>query len=398
MAVSLNRGATVLHDQSGPDPEDLARLEPPTVDRTTWAAVGAIVFVAVLAIAAWWNADTGDAYETTPLVTGHLTQRVTAVGQLEPLDRVEIGSDLTGTVAEVVVDENQLVVRGQVLAKLDPGPFENAVTQSRASAASSRAQVLTSEVELERLQSELDRNERLFARGAATGVDVERSRLDVRAAQSSLQAARATLQQSLASLERTEQDLQDTVIAAPIDGVVVRRLVDEGQTVVSAMAATPLFEIASDLADLKVEVDVDEADVGLVNAGQQATFTVAAWPNRTFIATVAAVDLAADTSQSVVVYETELRVDNTDGALRPGMTATAEIQVGRVEDALLVPTHALRYRPDTHTPPPGDHLWTLDGTDLVAVPVRVGGSDGALTAVYSDSLSDGQVIVVGGGQ
>lgn len=381
-----------------PDPADLAVLEPPRTRRWLWLGGGALALAAILGWALSRGGGGGPQLETVTLASGPLVQRVTAVGQLEPLEQVEIGSDLNGEIVQLEVDVNDRVSAGDVLARLDPEPFETTVTQSRASVATHRANLQKARVELERATAELARTERLFERGAATAVELQEAKLSVAAAGASVDSARASRDQAQATLERADQDLQDTVITSPIDGVVVRRLVDEGQTVVSSMSATPLFEVAADLAALKVDVDVDEADVGLVAAGQPATFTVAAWPDRTFEATVRSVDLAADTTQSVVVYGTELWVDNDEGVLRPGMTATAEIQVGKIEDALLVPTYALRYRPERAQIPDGDHLWTLEADELVAVPVRVGGSDGSTTAVYGDQLSEGMVVVVGGGR
>ena len=381
-----------------PSAEDLAVLEPPESRRWRW--VGAAVGVGALLIAmlALFRGGGDDGYDTVALSSGRLVQRVTAVGQLEPVDHVEIGSDLTGQLVEVLVDENDTVAAGAVLARLDPEPFDNAVTQRRASTASAWATARKASVDLERAQQDLARTKRLYDRGAATEVALSEARLTVEAAQAQVDATRASHRQAAALLERAQNDLRDTVIVSPIDGVVIRRMVDEGQTVVSSMSATPLFEVASDLGALMVEVEVDEADVGLVAPDQPARFTVAAWPDRTFDATVVTVDLAASAASSVVVYGTELHVDNTDGALRPGMTATAEIQVGEVADALLVPTVALRYRPIGIDAPSGDHLWTLDDSELVAVPVRLGGSDGATTAVYGEGLRDGLDVVIGGGR
>jgi HlyD family secretion protein len=347
---------------------------------------------------AWAFTGSGEAaYETAPVERGTLEQRVTAVGQLEPLESVDIGSDLTGHVAEVLVDENDVVRTGDVLARLDPGPFENAVVQARAAVSSGNAGIRKAQVDLERAEQEQSRSEGLFERGATSRVARDEARLQVQSSRALLSSAIASRDQARAALEQAQVNLSDTVITSPIDGVVIRRMVDEGQTVVSAMSATSLFEVASDLADLKVEVEVDEADVGVVHAGQSATFTVSAWPELSFEATVMSVDLAADASSSVVVYGTELRVDNQEGLLRPGMTATAELLVGEVPDALLVPTLALRYRPERMEGPDTDHVWTLSGDTITAVEVRIGGTDGATTAVYGDLPNDA-VVVIGGGR
>ncbi|MEN0065851.1 MAG: efflux RND transporter periplasmic adaptor subunit [Myxococcota bacterium] len=379
-----------------PSTEDLAVLEPPHLQVGWWIGGGLFLLAFMVAAVVWSNGDREHGYDTVSLTTGSLTQRVTAVGQLEPVHHVEVGSDLNGEVLEIGVEVNHPVTSGQMLARLDPEPFENATAQRRAQAQSSAASLEKAEIDLKRAETALGRTERLQGRGAATEVEHDNARLDVEVAQALVRVAQASRDQARASLAQAEQDLRDTVIASPIDGVVVRRHVEEGQTVVSAMAATPLFEVASDLNALKVVVEVDEADVGRVNAGQTAEFTVTAWPGETFNATVRSVDLAADDRATVVVYGTELRVANVDGRLRPGMTATAQIQVGQIDDALLVPTQALRFRPDRRDTPTGDHLWTLNDGQLTPVPVQVGGSDGSLTAVYGDDLVEGLSVVIGG--
>ena len=380
-----------------PTAEDLAVIAPPRGRKWLWAGAGVVAIGSVLCGAWALSGSSISTYETASVERGTLEQRVTAVGQLEPLESVDIGSDLTGQVAEVLVDENDVVRAGDVLARLDPGPFENTVVQSRAAVASGNAGIRKAQVDLERAQQEQTRSETLFERGALARATRDEARLAVQSAQAMLSSAISTRDQARATLERAEVNLADTVITSPIDGVVIRREVDTGQTVVSAMSATSLFEVASDLADLKVEVDVDEADVGVVHAGQSATFTVSAWPEMSFEATVTSVDLAADSSSTVVVYGTELRVDNHEGLLRPGMTVTAEILVSEVADALLVPTLALRYRPESQESPTTDHVWTLTDDKLSPVEVRVGGTDGATSAVYGD-LPIGAMVVIGGGQ
>lgn len=395
MALASNSPVS-LGAPSTPSPDDLARLEPPGLPKAVvWglAIAGAVLFFGLVGLV---RGSGSESYDTVPLASGTLTQRVTAVGKLAPVDQVVVGSDLTGEVLSIEVEVNDQVEAGDTLARLDPEPFESAVAQARASAASARANLTRAEVDLARMEAEQARTARLFERGAATAVANSERQLDVEAAKASVDAARASRDQAVASLTRAEQDLRDTVIVAPIDGVVLRRHVDEGQTVVSAMSATPLFEVASDLRTLTAVVDVDEADVGLVHPGQAATFTVSAWPDRTFDAHVATVDLAADTRSSVVVYGTELRVENPELVLRPGMTATAELLVGEVETTWVVPTWALRFRPDGLEAPDGDHVWTLQDGELVPVSVRVGGSDGALTAVYGDELVEDLAVVVGG--
>lgn len=380
-----------------PSPEDLAVLRAPRSRRWLWGLV--VLALALAGGIAWRLSRAPDAarWETDVVRRGDLVQRVTAVGKLAPLDHVEVGSDLNGTVLTVAVKENDRVSAGQVLATLDPEPFLSEVTRARASAASATATAQKAKIDMDHAELDLARVTQLVASGAAPAGELDDARYALDAARAAVNVANASRDQARAVLERAAQDLRDAEIRSPIDGVVLHRMVDPGQTVVSAMSATPLFDVASDLALLEVEVSVDEADIGQVKVGQKATFTVTTWPDRTFEATVASIDPAADATASVVVYGTHLRVENPDGQLRPGMTATAEIAVGEAKDVLLVPARALRFRPTEPEGPEGPALWTLDGAEPVAVPVTVGASDGVSVVVEGAGVSEGMRVLVGGG-
>ncbi len=377
------------------DPEVAAVLGAAGAHRTrTWLVGGALVAVVLASVGvAALRGGPPPRYETAEVTRGALVEKVTAVGQLEPMDSVEVGSDLSGKVEAVLVDVNQAVTKGQPLARLDPTPFENAVAQAKAQLASARASLSQAKVTEEAARLDAERSARLLERGAATAVDVEDARIAHDQAVASTAAAEAQVALRKAALTEAEDDLADTVITAPIDGVVIVRLVDPGQTVVSSMSATALFTVASDLKDLKAEVGVDEADVGKVVAAQPARFTVSAWPDRTFDAAVATVDLAPQDEDDVVTYDAELRVRNDDRALRPGLTVTAEIEVGRLDDVLLIPTTALRF--EVEGGQEGDDVWVLDGEAPRAVPVTVLGTDGLSTAIRADGLDAGARVIVG---
>ncbi|MEZ4323267.1 MAG: efflux RND transporter periplasmic adaptor subunit [Myxococcota bacterium] len=385
-----------------PSEADLAEIRPKG-RRRAWLAIP-LVLAGLVGVGLWAASLGGSTtdWQTEPVTRGDLDLTVTAVGQLAPEDAVEVGSDLSGRVEAVLVEKNATVHAGQVLAQLDAGPFEHAVSQATAQLSSARASVAKAEVELENARVQRDRTSRLLEKGAVSATELESADLQVRTLEATLQTARAQRDQASASLADARDDLTHTTILSPIDGVVIQRFVDPGQTVVSSMSATALFEVASDLSALEVEVAVDEADVGHVQAGQPARFTVSAHPDATFEAEVVSVDLAPDPDASVVSYPTELRVDNREGLLRPGMTATADIVVTSIEDALQVPTLALRYRPASSGPPAasaaGDRVYVLRDGSAVAVPVRVLGTDGLFTAVVADGLAEGDAIVLGGGR
>lgn len=381
-----------------PSAADLAVIHPP---RRRWGwFVAAGVALAVLGLGGWamMGSSSTTTYQTEPVQRGTLEITVTAVGQLAPEDAVEVGSDLSGRVTAVLVEKNAVVAAGDVLAQLDAAPFEHAVTQASAQLRSARAGVVKSEVELDNAVIERDRTSRLFAKGAVSATDLQDAELQVRLLDAALQTARAQRDQAAASLADAEADLDDTTITSPIDGVIIQRYVDPGQTVVSSMTATALFEVASDLSAMEVEVGVDEADVGQVRTGQTAHFTVSAYSDEQFTAEVVSVDLAPDPDATVVSYPAELRVDNREGLLRPGMTATADILVDSLEDALQVPTLALRYRPERTPAVTGDQVYVLRDGVPVAVPVKVLGTDGLRSAVAAEGLAVDDAIVLGGGR
>lgn len=402
--VAANSPSPTL-SPSAPRAEDLAVIRAPSRGRR-WKIAGAIGLVALLsgALALALRPDGGPAYETATLTRGTLTERVTAVGTLEPISSVEVGSDLSGKVVEVLVAENDVVKTGQVLARLDATPFQTAAAKAEASVASARASAAEAAVAVKKARIGSSRASALLAAGAGTASEAEDAALSLESAEAALKVANAQLASAEATLADARQDLADTVIASPMDGVVIQRLVEPGQTVVSAMSATALFEVASDLRQLKVEVDVDEAEIGRVAQGQTASFTVPAFPLTRFTAQVASVNLAPNADDSVVSYGAELRLDNAESALRPGMTATATLEVGEVSDALLVPTLALRYRPPQGpdaAPTSGDHLWVQRGAQLTPVEVTVIASDGNQSAVMATApgaLGEGDRVVTGGGR
>jgi HlyD family secretion protein len=394
MATNAN---LALHtpEETSATPEDLAVVHPPGRRRGWLAAVGlGVVALGIGLVLARGGQPTP--WETQPATVGALTTTITAVGSLEPLTTVEVGSDQSGELARVLVEQNVSVRAGEVLAELDPDAFQSAVAQANASVLSASASVEKARVTLADAEASRDRTARLEAQGAAAATETQAAVLAVDKARADLQSARANLAQARAELDRAQQDLQDTVIVAPIDGVVVHRYVEPGQTVVSAMQATPLFELASDLHQLQIEARVDEADVGRVRAGQTATFTVSAWPERTFRGEVASVDLAPDPDATVVSYNAELRVDNPDLALLPGMTATAQIEVAALQDVVRVPSAALRYRPEGESQSEQDTVYVLVDDEPQATPVEVLGTDGLMTAVRG--LEAGTHVIVGGGR
>lgn len=333
-----------------------------------WAAI-AIVIIA----AAYFTFGRGDSktvtYTTQDVVKGDLTVTVTATGNLEPRNQVEIGSELSGIVDDVNVDVNDEVKAGQVLAALNTTRLKAQVLQAESSLASAEARVLQADAgakEARANYARLQKVRELSGNKLPSQQDMDVAEAAVARSDGELAAAKAAVAQSRASLETVRTDLGKTEIRSPINGMILVRSVEPGQTVAASLQAPVLFIMAEDLKKMELHVSVDEADVGSVQVGQEASFTVDAYPNRRFSAHITQVHFASSntkassssssssqssaTSTGVVTYETVLEVDNPELLLRPGMTATAEIVTTNIEDAVLVPNAALRFSPETANP------------------------------------------------
>lgn len=387
----------------------------------------AVVAVAAVVAAAglwWWLAAGGDSavtYTMRPVTRGDLTVTVTATGTVEPTNEVLISSELSGTVRSVAVDYNDRVSQGGVLATLDTDKLTANVALAKATLAARAAEVSQAEATAAETAAAYERTMELANRGVSTTQALETAKAADDRAKAALASARANLEIAEANLSISETDLAKAEIKSPIDGVVLARDVEPGQIVAASLSAPVLFTLAEDLSEMELQVDVDEADMGMVRAGDPATFTVEAYKDQTFPARIAQVRLSPETVEGVVTYKAILTVDNSDLLLRPGMTATADITVETVEDSILVPNGALRYappaqqtsdsrgagllgllmpsRPNRPTTPTMDadgrqNIWVLRDGAPVAVAVEVGLSDGTRTAVSGD-ISEEDAVIVG---
>jgi len=329
-----------------------------------WLAI-ALVVIAALYFLFGRNGVKPTTYKTQPVTRGDITVTVTATGNLEPRNQVDIGSELSGTLRAVNVDVNDVVKAGQVLAVLDTSRLNAQVTQAESSLASAQARVLQSEAAAKESRANYQRLlkvRELSNNKIPSQQDMDVAEAGVAQADGEIAAAKAAVAQARASLEAVRTDLSKTDIRSPINGVVLVRSVELGQTVAASFSAPVLFTLAEDLKKMELHVSVDEADVGSVQVGQSATFTVDAFPNRRFTAHITQVHFASNntqkssssssssassaTSTGVVTYETVLEVDNSELLLRPGMTATAEIVTTSITDSLLIPNAALRFTPE----------------------------------------------------
>jgi HlyD family secretion protein len=291
-------------------------------------------------------------YETEKVKKGDLQITVTATGNLEATNQVEVGSELSGIITSVKVDFNTVVSKGQALAYLDDTKYKAAVLKARAEVASAEAKYQEALASKKSAQNSLKRylKTRELTNGRLPSIEnFEQAETTLLKYEAAEKAAEAAVEIAKASLKLNETDLEKTVIYSPINGVVLSRDVDEGQTVAASLQAPVLFTLAEDLKNMELQVDIDEADVGQVKEGQKASFTVDAYPDKTFKAEITQVRYGAETTDGVVTYKAVLKVKNPELLLRPGMTATAEIVVKNIENSLLIPNSALLFSSSVQT-------------------------------------------------
>ncbi len=447
-----------------------------------WLVAAALVALVGCGYAVWRSASSASApnYQTETVTRGALTVTVSATGNLQPTNQVDVGSEVSGTVDKVLVDVNDQIRKGQLLARIRPEIFEAKVNQARADLEDAEAAVLNQTASLQRARADVDNAHAVLGSARAQTAKADVQRVDARrdlerklelfhkdliarsdrdtaqathdaavaqletaraqehalssqvrmaeaqvgAAEALLTSAQARVKQKKAALDQLLADLDHTLIRSPIDGVVLARKVEPGQTVAAALQAPVLFTLAEDLSQVELQVDVDEADVGQVREGQHAMFTVDAYPGREYAARIRRVNFGSQKKEGVVSYQAVLAVSTDDLSLRPGMTGTARIITATRQHVLLVPNAALRFipsasgqasttssgglldrllpRPPSRTsskaagPSPGtggQQVWVLRDGRLVRLPVTIGVSDGRITEVTGGELREGMSVV-----
>jgi HlyD family secretion protein len=374
----------------------------------------AVVAVVTASVAAYYRGSgsgSSPALTTATVIRDTVVQAVEATGTLEAVTTVEVGTQVSGTIKALHADYNSQVRKGQVIAQLEPSLFETQVEQARATVQRLQAEIDSARVHVEDTRVKLRRAQELSAQQLIPATDLETAQASARQAEASLKAAQAQLVQGRASLRNNEVNLGHTTITAPIDGIVISRNVDVGQTVAASMSAPTLFVLAQDLRRMQVNARVDESDIGRIEPGQTVEFRVDAHAEDTFTGTVRQVRLEPVIEQNVVSYVTVIDVPNPDLKLKPGMTANVTIEIARADDVLRVPNAALRFRPTTEVftalgqqaPEPGAAgersvargagVWVLRDGRLARVPVQVGVNDGTATAIVGGELQEGARVV-----
>lgn len=430
--TSAPPGATT----TGPSAADLQTLLGDDQPRAWWQRRALWLGVAAVLVLAgglyFWLAQkktsAAPSYVTEVVSRGKLTLNVLANGTLQPTRSVNIGSELSGTVKRVLVDVNDRVKKGQVLVELDTAKLSDQVLRSHAALAATQAQLAQSSATLKEARANLVRFEevaRLSGGKVPSATELDSARASVDRAVANEDSARANVAEARAALSTDETNLSKASIRSSIDGVVLTRSVDPGNAVAASLQAVTLFSVAEDLSRLRLEVSVDEADVGAVQVGQKASFTVSAYPSRRYPAKITRVAYGSTKTDNVITYTTYLEVDNNDLSLRPGMTAAATITSTERTGVLLVPNTALRFSPAQtggngaaaasngsfvsklmpRMPRTGARratdgaataarqVWVLKDGQAVAVTVKPGISDGRMTEVSSDELQEGMAVI-----
>jgi HlyD family secretion protein len=388
--------------------------------RLLWAAVLAMVATG----GAWWYLQIQDqssliSYQTGKATRTTLVVKVQATGNIEPTTQVDVSSEMSGVVRTVNVNNNSNVKKGEVLAELDSVRLRAQLQRAKASLAVAEANLADASATAVERQLAFKRAEQLSKKGISSTQDVESARAALARAEAGVTASEAAIAVAKAEISMQETDIDKTLIHSPVDGIVLKRTVEPGQTVASSLQAPILFTLAEDLKRMQLEADVDEADIGSVRSGQLASFTVDAYPGQSFPAVIDTIEYSPNTTDNVVTYTAILRVNNDKLLLRPGMTATAQIVTQEIPNALTVPNAALRYEPpkvrngegfsitsifmprmprfekSSNQATSGERsLWVLENGQPKMVMVKTGVSDGILTEILSGELQqDAEVII-----
>jgi HlyD family secretion protein len=381
----------------------------------------AVLLAGAAGVAAYYTRSNDMAhpnFTTAVVTTGPVVNRVQATGTLQAVTTVAVGSQVSGTISSLHADFNSRVRRGQVLARLEPSLFQTQVEQAEATVQRLQADVERAVVEVEDAAAKLRRAEQLSTQQLIAESDLDTARTTARQAEAALKSARAQVAQARAAVNQSRVNLGHATITAPVDGIVVSRAVDVGQTVAASMQAPTLFVLAEDLARMQVNASVDESDIGQIQPGQRVSFQVDAYPDQVFTGSVRQVRLEPVVEQNVVSYVTVIDVPNPELKLKPGMTANVSVEIARADRVLRVPNAALRFRPDlevlqaigqpqqaradesqraTRRPErSGQSVWLLTDAGLRRTAVQTGITDGTTTAVTAGDLREGARVVTGG--
>lgn len=367
-----------------------------------WLIVGGVVLIAIIAWFLSGKKKTEEiSFETAKVEEVNIQNSITATGTIEPVTSVSVGTQVSGIVSHLYVDYNSVVRKGQIIAELDKTNLISQLNSAKANQISAEANLQSAIANMNYQSNNFNRYTTLYNKGLVSADDYETARLTYRQAQESVSNSRQQVASAKEEVQRAQTNLGYATITSPIDGVVLSKSVEEGQTVAASFSTPELFKIAKDLTNMQVVADVDEADIGNVKVGKRVTFTVDAYPDDTFAGSVTQVRQEATTTNNVVTYEVVISAPNADLKLKPGLTANVTIYTAERTGVLSVPSKALRFTPTKETIGKGrkivdvnakNKVWTLDGNTIQAHKVSVGISDGAHTQILEGIGAGKQVI------
>jgi HlyD family secretion protein len=360
-----------------------------------------IIIVIALAAAAFFlfrNKGNDIKFGTEKVVKGQIVMTVTATGTVNAVTTVLVGTQVSGTIKNLYADFNSPVKKGQIIAQIDPATFQAQVEQAKANLLAAKANHEKAEATLIDAKRTKERNETLFSKNLIARSDQDTAETNYETAKASVNAAKSQVAQTVAALEVAETNLRYTRILSPVDGVVISRNVDVGQTVAASFQTPTLFTIAQDLTKMQIDTNVDEADIGKITVGQEVEFTVDAYPDHVFKGKVWQVRNAPITVQNVVTYDVVIQVGNPELKLKPGMTANVSIIISTKKDVLKIPNAALRFKPSEKglisSEKKGPGVWIIEMDKPKRVAVSLGISDGNYTELVSREINEGQELIV----
>jgi len=364
-----------------------------------------LAFVVIIALSAgayyiFRSNENEQKFRTEKISKGDIVQSITATGTVNAVTTVLVGTQVSGTIKNILVDFNSVVKKGQLIAQIDPAIFDSQVEQARANVLSAKANVEKAVVALADSKRTLNRQKELFAKNLIARSDVDAAETAYDTAVTQVSAAKAQLSQSQAALSIAETNLRYTRIVSPVNGTVVSRNVDTGQTVAASFQTPTLFNIAQDLTKMQIDSSVAEADIGKIQVGQPVEFTVDAYPDSPFQGKVSEIRNAPINVQNVVTYDVVVKVENPELKLKPGMTANVSIIVSSKKDVLRISNTALRFRPPTEKKDvtakkgKGSGVWVLEDKKPKRIAITTGISDGTYTELLSGEIREGQEIIV----
>ena len=363
-----------------------------------WYGVLILIVIALAVYFSFGNKEQEVDYRTEKAVRGDIVETVTATGTVNAVTTVLVGTQVSGTIKDIYVDFNSPVKKGQLIARIDPATFEAEVAQARANLLAAKANLEKSEATLVDTKRTMERNRELLSKNLIAQSDLDTAETNYETSKAQVSVSKSQVAQTEAALKVAETNLGYTKIISPVDGVVISRNVDVGQTVAASFQTPTLFTIAEDLTKMQIDASVDEADIGRVASGQDVEFTVDSYPDITFHGNVSQVRNAPISVENVVTYDVVIKVDNPELKLKPGMTANVSIILMKKSGVLKIPNAALRLnlteREKGKPMPKGRGVWVLEKGKPQRVSVSTGISDGSYTELVSGNIREGQEIIV----